>query len=152
MPTHAEKRIIPYTAEQIFQLVADVEQYPDFLPWAISSKVLSRSEDRFIAEVTVGYKFIQDSYRSEVILSPYNRIDVNYIEGPFRYLNNHWAFEEISASSVAIDFYIDFEFRSSILQHVIQPIFSEAVKMMINAFEKRAQDLYPQKNQSQNFS
>jgi coenzyme Q-binding protein COQ10 len=142
MPTHAEKKILPYRAEQIFDLVADVERYPEFLPWVISATVVNRKETSFLADLSVGYKFFRESYRSEVVLHSPHRIDVNYINGPFRYLNNHWVFNQIDEKHVEIDFFIDFEFHSSFFQGMMQTVFSEVVKRMIQAFEKRASEVY----------
>lgn len=142
MPTHAEKKILPYRAEQIFDLVAHVESYPDFLPWVLSSEIIKREENSFLADLAIGYKFISDSYRSEVILTPHHRIDIRYVNGPFKYLNNHWIFNQIDEKHTEVDFYIDFEFTSGLLQGMMQPVFSEVVKRMISAFEKRAQEIY----------
>lgn len=141
MPTHAERRVLPYSAEDMFNLVAGVEKYPEFLPWVISSTVKERKEASFLADLTVGYKFLRETYTSEVILTPYRRIDVNYLSGPFKKLNNHWIFESLSENSVALDFYIDFEFKSSLLQSLMQTVFSEIIKQMIGAFEKRARQV-----------
>lgn len=142
MPTHAEKKILPYRAEQIFDLVADVERYPEFLPWVISAAIVSHKENSFLADLSVGYKIFRESYRSEVVLDPPNRIDINYVNGPFRYLNNHWVFTQIDDKHVEIDFFIDFEFHSNFFQGMMQTVFSEVVKRMIHAFEKRAAEVY----------
>lgn len=142
MPTHAEKRILPFKAKQIFDLVADVEKYPDFLPWVISAKIISREDNKFIADLEIGYKIIRTSYRSEVILTPHQTIDINYVDGPFRYLNNHWHFKELGETLMEVDFFIDFDFQSSYLQILLQSTFTEVVKRMIQAFEKRAAEIY----------
>jgi coenzyme Q-binding protein COQ10 len=142
MPTHAEKRVLPYSAQQMFDLVADVEKYPDFLPWVTQSIITGRQENCFIADLTVGYKFLTEKYSSKVCLEPYSRIDVIYLTGPFKYLNNHWVFEPLDDQRVCLDFYIDFEFRSSFFQGMMQTIFSEVVRRMIHSFEKRAEEIY----------
>lgn len=142
MPTHAEKRILPYGAEQIFDLVADVEKYPEFLPWVLCAKIIKREPDRFVADLEIGYKIIRTSYRSEVILTPHHTIDINYINGPFHYLNNHWTFTQLNEKLMEVDFFIDFEFQSSYLQTLLQATFGEVVKRMIQAFEKRAANIY----------
>lgn len=142
MPTHAEKRILPYQVEQIFDLVADVEKYPEFLPWVLSAKIIQRTHDRFIADLEIGYKMIRTSYRSEVILTPHNAIDTHYMNGPFHHLNNHWAFTQLNEKLMEVDFFIDFEFQSSYLQTLLQATFGEVVKRMIQAFEKRAAAIY----------
>jgi coenzyme Q-binding protein COQ10 len=142
MPTHAEKRILPFKVKQIFDLVADVEKYPDFLPWVISAKIISREDNKFTADLEIGYKIIRTSYRSEVILTPHQTIDINYVDGPFRYLNNHWHFKELDEKLMEVDFFIDFDFQSSYLQVLLQSAFTEVVKRMIQAFEKRAAEIY----------
>jgi coenzyme Q-binding protein COQ10 len=142
MPTHAEKRILPFKAKEIFDLVADVEKYPDFLPWIISAKIISREDNKFIADLEIGYKIIRTSYRSEVILTPHQTIDINYVDGPFRYLNNHWHFKELDEKLMEVDFFIDFDFQSNYLQVLLQSAFTEVVKRMIQSFEKRASEIY----------
>lgn len=142
MPTHAEKRILPFKAMQIFDLVAEVEKYPEFLPWVISAKIISREANKFVADLEIGYKVIRTSYRSEVILTPHQTIDIRYVDGPFRYLNNHWHFKELGEKLMEVDFFIDFDFQSTYLQILLQSAFAEVVKRMIQAFEKRAAEIY----------
>lgn len=142
MPTHAEKRKLPYTQEQLFALVADVERYPEFLPWCLASRIRKREGDVFWADLVIGFKLIRERFTSKVALSGPGRIDVTYTDGPFRYLNNHWLFEPDPEGGCWIDFYVDFEFRSKMLQKLMQPLFSEAVSRMVAAFETRAAVLY----------
>jgi coenzyme Q-binding protein COQ10 len=139
MPTHAEKRHLPYTPEQMFGLVADVERYPEFLPWCTAAHIRRRVGNIFFADLAIGFKNVRERYTSKVTLDPEgNRIDVVYTDGPFHYLNNHWVFEPAPDGGVVIDFFVDFEFRSRILQTLIGKLFNEATKMMVHAFEKRA--------------
>lgn len=143
MPTHAEKRTVPYTAEQIFDLVADVERYPEFLPWCVASRVRSKEgPNSFVADLVIGFKVFRERFTSRVGLSRPNRIDVIYREGPFHHLTNHWVFEQDARGNCVIDFYIDFEFRSRTLQKVIGSLFNQAVQRMVSAFEKRARSIY----------
>lgn len=142
MPTHAERRFLPYKPEQLFELVADVERYPEFLPWCIGSRVRSREGNVLTADLIIGFKMIRERFTSRVELNqPDRRIDVAYTHGPLRYLNNHWIFEPAPGGCV-IDFYVDFEFRSAILQRLIGALFNEAVRRMVGAFETRAHQLY----------
>jgi coenzyme Q-binding protein COQ10 len=142
MPTHAEKRVLPYSPRQLFALVADVERYPEFLPWCVAARVRKRTEDLVVADLVIGYRMIRERFTSRVRLDyDGQRIDVTYEEGPFKYLNNHWVFED-HPQGCAIDFYVDFEFRSRVLQKVIHALFDEAVRRMVSAFEARAHDLY----------
>lgn len=143
MPTHAEKRPLPYTPDQLFDLVADVERYPEFLPWCVGARIRKRDGDVFFADLVIGFKMIRERYTSKVSLDrDAKRIDVVYTEGPFQYLNNHWAFIPNADGTTTIDFFVDFEFKSKILQKVIGTLFNEAVKLMVGAFEKRANQLH----------
>ncbi|WP_455372204.1 type II toxin-antitoxin system RatA family toxin [Limibacillus halophilus] len=142
MPTHAEKRVLPYRPEQLYGLVADVESYPKFLPWCIGARIKKREERLLVADLIIGFKMFRERFTSRVTLDPQaKRIHVAYVDGPFKYLNNHWVFLE-HPEGCLLDFYVDFEFRSRFLQSVIQPLFDEAVKRMVRAFESRAADLY----------
>jgi len=142
MPTHAEQRILPYTPEQLFALVADVERYPEFLPWCVASRIRRREGEVFFADLVIGFKMVRERFTSKVTLSRPDRVDVTYTEGPFHHLNNHWVFRALPDGGTEIDFFVDFEFRSKLLQTLIGALFNEAVKLMVSAFEKRARQLY----------
>jgi len=141
MPTHAEERVLPYTPEQLFALVADVERYPEFLPWCVGARIKKRHPDKIVAELIIGFRMFRERFTSRVTLDRAQRIDVAYTEGPFRYLNNHWTFAP-DPGGCRLGFFVDFEFRSRLLQRMIEVLFSEAVRRMVGAFEKRARDLY----------
>ncbi len=143
MPTHAEQRILPYRPDQLFDLVADIERYPEFLPWCVAARVRTRTDQEVVADLVIGFKMIRERFTSRVRLDrPNRRIDVAYTEGPFRYLNNHWVFEELPDGATRLDFFVDFEFRSVMLQKIIGVLFNEAVRRMVAAFEARAKQLY----------
>jgi coenzyme Q-binding protein COQ10 len=141
MPTHAEQRIVPYTPEQMYALVADIERYPEFLPWCVAARIRERRADFISADLVIGFKVFRERFTSNVTLSPPDRIDVTYAEGPFRYLNNHWSFERVPGGC-RIEFFVDFEFKSRMLQKVIEVLFGEAVRRMVAAFDARAHQLY----------
>ena len=141
MPTHAEQRVLPYTQEQMFALVADVERYPEFLPWCVGARIRERQPDLIVADLIIGFRMFRERFTSRVALDPPRRIDVTYTEGPFRYLNNHWAFATVPGGC-RIDFFVDFEFKSRLLQKVIELLFGEAVRRMVGAFEGRTRQLY----------
>ncbi|OHC83645.1 MAG: ubiquinone-binding protein [Rhodospirillales bacterium RIFCSPLOWO2_12_FULL_67_15] len=142
MPTHAEKRRLPYTPEQMFELVADVEKYPEFLPWCVATRVKSRHGDTITADMVIGYKVFRERFTSIARLDrAAMRIDIAYQEGPFRFLNNHWVFER-APNGCVIDFYIDFEFSSHLLEKAITVVFNRAVSVMVEAFERRAKAMY----------
>src|SRR3954447_10316554 len=141
MPTHAEQKVLPYTPEQLYALVADVERYPEFLPWCVGARIRERSGEVIIADLIIGFSMFRERFTSRVTLSPPHRIDVAYTEGPFKYLNNHWIFER-APGGCRIDFFVDFEFKSRILQRVIEILFPGAVPGMVAASEHRPRQLY----------
>lgn len=152
MPTHAEKRVLPYTPKQMFDLVAAIDKYDEFLPWCIGARIKERKENIVLADLVIGFKLFREKFTSKVTLDEANmRIDVEYMDGPFRYLNNHWQFKEHS-DGCEVDFFVDFEFRSMILQKTIGMLFNEAVTRMISAFEARAKELYGAKSDLQDRS
>ena len=147
MPTHTEKRRMPYSADQMYALVADVEKYCEFLPWCAASRIRSRRQtdhgEVIEADLVISFKVFRESFGSRVTLRPDTyRIDVEYLQGPFKYLNNHWHFEPISDTECEADFFVDFEFRSRTLQALIGVVFNEAMRRIVRAFEQRAEQLY----------
>jgi len=141
LPTHAERRFLPYTQQQLYDLVADVQRYPEFLPWCNGDSITSRRGNTITADLIIGFRLVRERFTSRVTLHPNERIDVEYTSGPLRYLNNHWVFEPAPGGTV-IDFYVDFEFKSRLFQRLAGLVFNEAVARMVNAFEARAKDLY----------
>ena len=143
MPTHAERRTLPYRPDQLFELVADIGKYPEFLPWCVGCRVTRRDGDVIWGDLMVGFKVFRETFTSKVTLAPMRHIDVEYVDGPFRYLNNHWEFiPEAGGAATTIDFWIDFEFRSRLLRAAATPVFNEAVRRMVAAFEHRAEAVY----------
>ncbi len=141
MPTHAEHQLVRYSPEQLFDLVADVGAYPKFLPWCVSARVLTRTSTEVVADLTIGFGPFRESFTSRVALDRPRSVDVRYEHGPFRYLNNTWGFTP-DAQGCRVEFFVDFEFRSRLLQSAIGVVFNEAVRRMVNAFLKRARDIY----------
>jgi len=141
MPTHAEQRLLPYSQEQMFALVADVEKYPEFLPWCVGARIREKRPELIVADLIIGFRLIRERFTSRVALSPPSGIDVAYTDGPFRYLNNHWGFDPVPGGC-RVDFFVDFEFKSRLLQKMIEMLFGEAVRRMVAAFETRAKQLY----------
>ena len=141
MPTHAERRVLPYSPEQMFDLVADVGRYPEFLPWCAGAKVRSRTETELVADLTIGFGPFRETFTSRVTMDRPTTLTVKYENGPFRYLNNQWTFKHVPKGAEC-SFFVDFEFRSRILQAAIGVVFNEAVRRMVNAFLKRARDVY----------
>ena len=142
MPSHSERRLLPYTPEQLFDLVADVERYPEFLPWCQEVEVRSREREMIVADLVIGFRMFRERFTSEVSLKRPERIVVRYRKGPLRRLENHWEFRPHGDGHCMIDFHVDFEFRSRLLQMLIGAIFHEAFRRMVGAFEARARSLY----------
>ena len=143
MPTHAEQKKLPYRSDQLFDLVADVESYPQFLPWCLACRITRREDEHtFYADLTIGYKFVRETFVSKVHLTPHDTIHVEYLEGPLKNLSNKWRFIDNSDGSTTIDFYVDFEFKSIIIKKLMGVFFNEAVRRMVSAFETRARTLY----------
>ena len=148
MPSHSESRIVPYTADFMFGIVADVEHYPEFVPWCVALRVLNRGRDgdrnTLVAETVVGFRNLRERYTSRVILdSVARKVDVEQVEGVFRKLENHWRFtpEGADGKSCRIDFSIVFEFKSRFLRAVAGNAFALVVSRMTHAFETRARKL-----------
>jgi coenzyme Q-binding protein COQ10 len=143
VPNHSEQRLLPHRAEEMYDLVADVGRYPEFLPWCVAARVLSESETAVRAELAIGFKGIRERFTSLVTLDRTTlRIDVTYENGPFKYLENHWHFVPLDSGGCRLDFHVDFEFRSRLLDLLLGRLFDEAVRRMVRAFETRADAHY----------
>lgn len=140
--TFEEKRTLPYSAEQLFDLVADIEDYPNFLPWCVGMKIISRKEEELIADLVIGYKFIRERFRSRVYLERPHAITVDYLSGPLKNLNNRWRFLQNNDGSCTIDFYVEFEFRNPLLKKLVKMFFDEIVRRMVHSFEAQAHKRY----------
>ena len=138
---------MPYSADQMYALVADVESYSEFLPWCAASRIVNRRDtpegEVIEADLVISFKVFRESFGSRVTLRPdERRIDVEYLQGPFKYMNNHWEFVPLSETECEVDFFVDFEFRSRTLQAVIGVVFHEAMRRIVRAYEQRAEELY----------
>lgn len=147
MPAHTETQHLPYSPAQLFAMVADIERYPDFLPWCKAARILERvSENELLAELVIRYKGFAESYVSRVTLTPPHGsapgvIDVVMVEGPFEYLTNHWEFAP-EAGGTRVEFAVDFKFRAKILEMMMGGFFARATDAMGEAFRERADALY----------
>jgi coenzyme Q-binding protein COQ10 len=142
MPTHSETRIVPYSAEQLFDLVLDIEKYPEFLPWCIAARVNSQSKNDLNADVMVGYKVFRENFSSRVHFTKPKEIEVEYLKGPMRHLHNKWVFKNLKQGQCQVDFYVDFTLKSKLLENLVDQFFQRALMKMINAFEARAMEVY----------
>ncbi|HEX8194038.1 MAG TPA: type II toxin-antitoxin system RatA family toxin [Allosphingosinicella sp.] len=142
MPRHTETRHLPYSPEQMFDLVADVGRYQEFLPWVSATRVRSDSGSEMIADLVVGFKAIKETFTSRVHKTRPTEIRIDYVEGPLKYLNNNWTFAPDGKGGTEIGFCVDFAFKSRIFETLAGQMFDRALRRMIGAFETRAHDLY----------
>lgn len=147
MPTHSETRKLPYTAQQMYDLVADVGSYPEFLPWTAAARIKSVTPrddgaEEMLADLVISFKVFRERFGSRVVLWPEaRRIDTQYLDGPFKHMNSKWEFTDTD-SGCEVAFFVDFEFRNRILQKAAGLFFYEAMQRIVRAFEKRADDIY----------
>ncbi len=148
MPTHSETRPLPWTAQQMYDLVADVERYPEFLPWNSAARIRARrpgeqGSEVLEADLVISFKVFRERFGSRVVLWPEAmKIDTEYLDGPFKFMRSNWAFRDLPTGGSEVAFFVDFEFRNPILQRIIGAVFGEAMARIVRAFEKRAAELY----------
>ncbi len=145
MPKHTETRLLSYTPDQLFELVIDIERYPEFLPWCSLARIRKQEEAIIVADLAIGYKIFNERFTSQVEFCRPQEIRVVYKDGPFKYLHNSWNFKEVAQNGeifTEVDFLVDFEFKSRLLETAMRSIFTKAVFKMVNAFEQRAASLY----------
>ena len=142
MPRHSETRHLPYTPEQLFELVADVARYDEFLPWVVAVRIRSSSETETLADLIVGFSAFKERFTSKVVKERPERICVDYVEGPLKYLHNEWKFEPAGDGGTNLHFSVDFAFKSRLFESLAGQMFDRALRRMTGAFEKRAAELY----------
>ena len=147
MPTHRESRPMPYSARQIYDLVADVARYPEFLPWTAAARIRSRTPipggEEMLADLVISFKVFRERFGSRVLLYPgTNRIETAYIDGPFRHMISHWHMTDRPGGGCHVEFSVDFEFKNPVLQRLIGVVFDQAMRRVVAAFEARAKALY----------
>ena len=147
MPRHSETKFLPYSPEQLFDLVADVARYDEFLPWVVAVRVRSSSETETVADLVVGFNAFKERFTSKVQKARPERIVVDYVEGPLKYLHNEWRFEP-APGGTNVAFAVDFAFRSRIFEALAGQMFDRALRRMTSAFEQRAAALYGISNSS----
>lgn len=146
MPTHSETRVLPYAAQQMYDLVADVANYPKFLPWTAAARIRSVEDegDRqvMLADLVISFKVFRERFGSRVTLYPAQmRIDTEYLDGPFSHMESNWRFSPAPVGC-EVSFFVDFEFRNRLLQGATTVFFNEAMARVVRAFERRARELY----------
>ena len=148
MPGIREVYSLPYSAEQMFDLVADVGRYQEFLPWVVATRVKSDSETEMVADMLVGFKQLREKFTSRVIKQRPDRIEVHYLDGPMKDLDNRWLFRQQPDGGCEIDFCVEFTFRNSVFEALAGQYFDRAFRKMVAAFEARAHELYGNNNSS----
>lgn len=138
---------MPYSAQQMYDLVADVESYPKFLPWCAAARIRSRTpqgvSEVMEADLVISFKVFRERFGSRVVLHPdEHKIDTEYLDGPFRYMKSNWAFADRADGGCDVSFFVDFEFKNAVLQGIIGMVFNEAMQRIVRAFERRAAELY----------
>lgn len=152
MPRHHEVRQLPYSAAQMFALVADVARYAEFLPWVAATRVRANSEEEMLADVIVGFKGLREQFTSRVLKERPQRIEVDYVDGPLKYLHNAWRFTDRAEGGCEVDFTVDFSFRNGVFERLAGQVFDRALRAMTNAFVERADALYGAGSGSSNSS
>ncbi|MCX7646538.1 MAG: type II toxin-antitoxin system RatA family toxin [Rhodobacteraceae bacterium] len=146
MPSHRETRVLPWTAAEMYDLVADVARYPEFLPWTAAARIRSRTDhgdhEVMEADLVISFKVFRERFGSRVTLWPARRrIETEYLDGPFRHMRSFWQFSD-RPEGCEVEFFVDFEFRNALLQKIIGAVFNEAMQRVVRAFEERAAALY----------
>ncbi|WP_378943815.1 type II toxin-antitoxin system RatA family toxin [Paracoccus sp. R86501] len=152
MPKHHDTRDLPYTARQMYDLVADIESYPQFLPWNSAARIRNTTTrddgaQEIAADLVISFKVFRERFGSRVVLWPEDengvlKIDTEYLDGPFKYMRSGWTFKDRPEGGCHVEFFVDFEFKNMILQRLIGVVFNEAMSRIVRAFEDRARKLY----------
>ncbi len=148
MPGIQEVRRLPYSAAQMYDLVADVARYPEFLPWVVATRIRSDSETEMVADMLVGFNALREKFTSRVTKSRSDAITVQYVDGPLKDLHNQWRFRPLGENACEIDFNVKFTFRNALFERIAGQYFDRAFRKMVNAFEQRAAQLYGSSNSS----
>jgi coenzyme Q-binding protein COQ10 len=145
MPHHHERRELPFSSAQMYDLVTDVRCYAEFLPWVAAVRVRSDSDHEMLADLVVGFKALKETFSSRVLKTPKSKVVVDYLDGPMRHLNNQWLFEE-TADGCIVDFTVDFAFHNRVFEALAGQYFNTALRKMTDAFIERAEALYGSSN------
>ncbi|MDN3645383.1 type II toxin-antitoxin system RatA family toxin [Pontixanthobacter aestiaquae] len=148
MPGIREQRVLPYSCEQMFDLVADVGRYKEFLPWVVATRVRSNSNTEMVADMVVGFKSLREKFTSRVLKERAQSIQVHYVDGPLRDLDNRWGFTPLPDGGCEVDFCVDFTFKNRVFEALAGQYFDRAFRKMVSAFEARADELYGSSNSS----
>jgi coenzyme Q-binding protein COQ10 len=147
MPHHHERKELPFSAAQMYDLVVDVRHYHEFLPWVAAARIKSDSDTEMLADLVVGFKSLKETFSSRVLKTPKSKVVVDYLDGPMRHLHNQWVFEEMPNGCI-VDFTVDFTFQNRLFEAIAGQYFNTALRKMTDAFVARANMLYGVDNNS----
>jgi coenzyme Q-binding protein COQ10 len=142
MPHHHERRSLPHNAAQMYDLVADVSRYPEFLPWVSAIRIRKDEESEMLADMIVGFKSLRETFSSRVLKTPKSSIIVDYLDGPMKHLHNAWTFEDVEGGGSIVDFTVEFSFRNRVFEALAGQFFDSALRKMTTGFVERADALY----------
>lgn len=142
MPEVSKTVLVPYSTGQMYALVANIEDYPAFLPWCSGARILERKQDGVSARLDIDFRGIRQSFSTENTNTADARIDMRLKEGPFRSLEGHWLFARLADDACRIDFRLDYHFSSHLLEKMIGPVFGHIATTFVDAFVRRAEDVY----------
>ncbi len=134
--------IVPYSCQQMFQLVDEIEAYPEFVPYCGGARIIERNADSVVASLTVAKGNFEQAFTTKNINEPYSSIEMNLVDGPFKFLNGYWTFTPLSNSASKIELLVEFEFSSKLLGLVFGKIFSQLAESFVDAFTQRAKQVY----------
>lgn len=133
---------VPYTAEQMYNLVVDMDRYPEFIPWLVHARKYDEQGDSFLSEMTFAFKGLRETFRTRDTVIPGQKISISNLSGPFKMLESEWSFQDTRDGGCRIDFFIDFRFKNRLVELALGPVFAEASKRMVEAFRVRADEIY----------
>lgn len=142
MPAHRETRELPFSAAQMYALVADVGRYEEFLPWVVGTRIRSDNPTEMTADMIVGFKGLREQFTSRVLKQHNHSIQVDYLDGPLKQLHNEWVFRDREGGGSFVDFYVEFTFKNRVFEKLAGQMFAKALHKMTSAFEQRAHDIY----------
>lgn len=142
MPIIKRNAIVPYTQRQMFELVDDIEEYPRFLPWCHGSHIIKRTEDQVEATLEINWSGIHKNFTTRNQLNHHNQIEITLVKGPFKHLSGIWTFVPLGEQGCKVNMELEFEFAGSLFDKFFQPIFNHIANSLVDAFCKRAVEVY----------
>ncbi|MBF0380335.1 MAG: type II toxin-antitoxin system RatA family toxin [Magnetococcales bacterium] len=133
---------VPYSAQQMYDLVVDMDRYPEFIPWLAKARKYDEKDNQFMSEMTISFKGMRETFKTKDTVIPGKKISISNVSGPFKHLDSEWCFTDSPSGGCTIDFFIDFRFKSRLIEMALGPVFGEASRRMVEAFRNRADAIY----------